>query len=78
VIYVALANALALTLAIIGYSGLLLRMERRHGRRVDTLLDRLAHATGHTWTPPPADNGQAEEDELVKPYLFAPEQEPDQ
>ena len=33
----------------------LVPQQRSHARREDALLDRLLHATGKTWTPPPAD-----------------------
>lgn len=55
--YVALASVATVALTVLAFTGLLLKQERRHSRRVDNLLDRLAHAHGKTWTPPPADNG---------------------
>jgi hypothetical protein len=52
-------------------------VQRTHDRRVDTLLDRLAHAKGREWMPPPADLGpEPEPEEPV--YAWAPEQEPDE
>lgn len=51
--------------------------QRLHDRRVDTLLDRLAHAEGRPWMPAPVEDGQPEEQADVT-YMFAPEQEPDE
>lgn len=53
-LYVALAEACTLALAITGFAGLLARQQRQHDRRQDLLINQLLHATGRTWTPPPA------------------------
>lgn len=64
--YVALAAVVALAVSVLAFTGLLLKMERRHTRHIDVLLDRLAHAYGRTWTPAPvAEPEIAVERELV-------------
>lgn len=75
-IYVALTEAVALVVLVFAYGGLILNLERRHGRRVDSMLDKVLHLSGRTWTPPPADNGQ---EELPDPRLalIVPDDEPD-
>ena len=45
----------ALSAQAIMFARTIASMGRRHDRHVDQLLDRLAHAHGRTWTPPPAD-----------------------
>lgn len=72
---VAVALAAALVVQTLAYGGLLLRQERRHSRRIDNLLDRLAHAHGRTWMPAPADNGEQEEQLTYSGY--DPSQDPD-
>jgi len=44
----------ALAFALYAQGRQMVALARQHDRRVDLLLDRLAHAEGRTWTPPPA------------------------
>lgn len=79
------AASLALALLTVSVIGLLVlstqlvrtirSMQRTHDRRVDDLLNRLAHAKGREWVPPPADEEPAVANgrELV---LVDPDQEP--
>lgn len=51
--YVALLLAGVLLGTIACFVRLLAAQARQHGRERGALLDRLMHATGNTWTPPP-------------------------
>lgn len=75
-IYVALTLAAGIVVQTLAFTGLLLKQERRHSRRVDTLLDRLAHAAGRTWMPPPTD-GTEQTADMVAATMYDPFQEPD-
>lgn len=49
--------------------------KRSHARREDALLDRLLHATGKTWTPPPSEPSVVIAEEPVE-FMVSPEQFP--
>lgn len=49
---VVLAATLVIVVSV--FSRLLVSQQRAHARREDLLLNQLMHATGKTWTPPPA------------------------
>lgn len=74
-IYVALVQAVALVALVSLWGDMARRTARTHERRVDLLLDRLAHAEGRSWQPAPAE---------VRPppvererYDRSPEQDPE-
>lgn len=71
----ALAVAVLEALALVGMARAILNLERRNARRVDGLLDRIAHMSGKTWTPPPSDNGEPDLQPVVDSY--DPFHEPD-
>lgn len=50
--------------------------KRSHARREDALLDRLLHATGKTWTPPPSEASPIIKvaDEELPMWSHSPEQ----
>lgn len=54
-VYVALAEAIVLLAVTSIFAGLLRSAIRSSARREDLLLDKLLHAVGQPWTPPPAD-----------------------
>lgn len=69
------------TVALIGlltFSTMLVRtirgMQRTHDRRIDELLNRLAHAERHPWVPPPVD--EQFPSPLPRELLVNPDEEP--
>ena len=54
-LYVALAEAAALAVVSLTFAGLLRSVLRSTARERDLVLNQLLHATGRTWTPPPAE-----------------------
>lgn len=77
--YLALAQTGLLAAVVTAFASLLRAQQRAHNRREDLLINQLLHATGKTWTPPPAATPPAPPDQpqprsLV--YTATPEQDP--
>lgn len=74
-----LAWACVLLLALLWRAGRAIERDRRiHDRRVDDLLNRLAHATRHPWVPAPVEDDYRPEQAGPKPRvleLIDPDQE---
>lgn len=72
--FVAVALAVGWAVSVSALAGLMRGMTRAGDRREDAILNKLLHATGHTWEPPPADEKPAEQ---VEPrparYTASPE-----
>jgi hypothetical protein len=62
VIYVALAEAVALVALTMVFAGLVRSMVRQQARERELILDKLMHLAGRTWTPPPASEPESEPD----------------
>jgi hypothetical protein len=73
VTYVALTLVLALVVETIAWSGYMLKIEHRHQRERDRLIDQILHLSGRTWTPPPARLEPSVEPEYS--YSVSPEQD---
>lgn len=76
IIVLVLGQVAIMGLTCYGLIRLHTNQQRRHSRHEDMLLDRLAHATGRTWTPPPADTGDQDLEPVYSGY--DPFHEPDQ
>lgn len=60
-------------LIVTAFARLLENQRRSHARERDLILNQLLHATGNTWTPPPAEPRQEPEAERPE-YQPSPEQ----
>lgn len=63
-LYVALAEAAAIAVIAITSAGILRSVLRQTARERDLILNQLLHATGYTWTPPPAEKEPVDEEPL--------------
>jgi len=63
-IYVALAALLVALVSVYASLSVIRAISRAHDRRVDVLLDRLAHASHNPWTPAPASAPEPEPEGL--------------
>ncbi len=75
-IYVALAEAAALTVVVVAFTGLLRSQSRAHARREDLLVNQVCSLAGRPWQPPPAQRDEPVEDQPVA-LVHNPEQYPD-
>lgn len=75
-VYVALAEAIALVLVVFLLVGLLRSQQRAHARREDLLLNQMLHLAGKPWTPAPADERGETPEFVPRRWTPSPEQEP--
>ena len=72
---IAVVAVVGMAVACVSAVRAVLSLERRHARHVDTLLDRLAHANGRTWTPPPVEDTNHEGPPVHVDVFADPDQE---
>lgn len=80
-VYVCLAEAAVLVVAVIAFAGLLRSMSRAHARREDLLVNQLLHAVDKAWQPAPSELHERSKwseaaEEKVREWYASPEQEP--
>lgn len=73
-IFVALAEAAALTVIVLVFASLFRSQQRAHARREDLLLNQMLNLAGKPWQPAPATERPEPEEREPRFWTTSPEQ----